>query len=133
MDVLLLVATALYAGFQWTIRVVVYPQLAAVPVEAFAGFEARHQRLVTYAVGPLFVLDGAATIGAFAADPGWPAALAGGCLAVILGVTALVAVPQHHALTRGFDAGAYRRLLQADTVRLTAAAGALAAAIWYSA
>ena len=130
--VLLLAATALYAGFQWTIRIVVYPQFASVPGETFARYEARHQQLVSRAVGPLFVADGAATIAAFVVGPRLPAGVAGACLAVVLGVTAFGAVPLHRTLSDGFDADVHRRLLRVDTVRLVAAAGAVAAAAWYA-
>lgn len=129
---LLLAATALYAGFQWTIRIVVYPQFASVPGEAFARYEARHQQLVSWAVGPLFVADGAATIAAFVVGPRLPAAVAGACLALVLGVTAFGAVPLHRRLSEGFDEAAHRRLLRVDTVRLGAALGAVAAAVWYA-
>ena len=129
---LLLVATSLYAGFQWTIRVVVYPQFAAVPAPAFERFEARHQRLVTLAVGPLFIADGAVTIAAFVAGPRLPAAVAAACLLVILALTAFAAVPQHRRLSDGFDRTAHRRLLAVDSIRLGLAAISVAAAVWYS-
>lgn len=129
----LLAAASLYAGFQWTVRVVVYPQFAVVPHAAFAGYEQRHRRLITWAVGPLFVLDGAGTVAAFLVRPCWSAVVAGACLVVILGVTALIAVPQHRRLSGGFDQDAYRRLLAADTVRALAAGLAVAAAVGYAA
>lgn len=125
----LLVATSLYAGFQWIVRIVVYPQFAAVPASGFAAYEQRHQRLITVVVGPLFVLDGLASIAAFMVSPGWLTAGAGGCLAVVLGVTAVAAVPAHRRLSDGFDAGTYRRLLAVDTVRVAAATAAVMAAV----
>ena len=36
-----LALTAAYAGFQWTVRVLVYPQFAQVPPDAFAGVRAQ--------------------------------------------------------------------------------------------
>ncbi|MGN6608219.1 MAG: DUF1772 domain-containing protein [Jatrophihabitans sp.] len=130
---LLVAATAAYAGFQWTIRLVVYPQFATVPREAFVRYEARHQGLVSIAVGPLFVLDGAACIAAFVHGPRWPSAAAGACLAVILLLTAFGAVPQHRALSSGFDAAVHRRLLLVDSLRLGLALGAVGAAVWFAA
>lgn len=129
---LLLAATALYAGFQWTIRIVVYPQFATVPREAFPTYELRHQRLVTFAVGPLFLADGAATLAAFAVGPRWPASVAGACLLLILALTAFGAVPQHRLLSRGFDAAVHRRLLAVDTARLVAAVAAVGSAVWFA-
>src|SRR4028119_2175146 len=49
-----LVATSAYAGFQWVIRVVVYPQLAEVSRADFPGYLDAYQRRVTYLVAPLF-------------------------------------------------------------------------------
>jgi hypothetical protein len=131
--VALLATTSLYAGFQWTIRVVVYPQFATVPAAAFAAFEARHQQLVTVAVGPLFVADGGASIAAFVVGPRGPAALAAACLLIVLALTALAAVPLHRQLSDGFDAAAHRRLLIVDSGRLVAAVIAVGAAVWFAA
>ncbi len=116
-------STSAYAGFQWTIRVVAYPQLAEVPRPAFATYLAAYQRRVTYLVGPLFAallltsvlvaLDGAVTaVGRV---------LAVLLLGAVLGATAFAAVPQHSRLSAGWDAAAHRRLLTADTVRVVAA------------
>ena len=129
-----LVLTAAYAGFQWTVRFLVYPQFAQVPLAAFAGYERSHQRRVTRVVGPLFAGQGGTTLALLAARPaGTPLApvLAGaGCLAVVLAVTALFAVPLHRRLDRGWDPAAHRRLLRVDIVRVAAATAGTAAAAW---
>jgi hypothetical protein len=129
-----LVLTAAYAGFQWTVRVLVYPQFAQVPPAAFAPYERSHQRRVTRVVGPLFVGQGGTTLALLAARPaGTPLVpiLAGAaCLAVVLGVTALFAVPLHRHLDRGWDLAAHRRLLRVDAVRVAAATAGTAAAAW---
>ena len=121
-----------YAGVQWTVRVLVYPQFTAVPADAWADYHRSHSRRIARVVGPLFTGQ-LATTGWLLVDapPHVPraAALAGAaCLAVVLAVTGLVAVPQHRRLAHQFDAAAYRRLLQADSVRLLAAGGSVAAA-----
>src|SRR4051812_4452962 len=121
----LLIATAGYLGFQWTIRVLVYPQFALVGAAEFAAYERSHQRLVSRAVGPLFaglVVASAAVAARPPADAARGLVLsAGGLTALILAVTALFAVPLHRTLSAGFDRGAHRRLLAVDTVRLAAA------------
>src|SRR3954454_18657578 len=48
------VAAGAYAGFQLTVRFVVYPQFARVPQDAFAADGRAHQRLITPLVGFLF-------------------------------------------------------------------------------
>lgn len=121
----LLVAAALYTGFQWTIRIVVYPQFAGVGRADFVAYESGHQRRVSFAVGPLFVAlvaaTGAAVIDPPAGAPGWALAAAVLLATVILAVTALLAVPLHRGLSAGFDPTTHARLLVVDTVRLVAA------------
>ncbi len=127
-----LVLTAAYAGFQWTVRGLVYPQFAQVPPPAFPAYERAHQRRVTRVVGPLFAGQGVTTLWLLAARPDGTAllpVLAGAaCLAVVLGVTALFAVPLHRRLDGGWDPAAHRRLLAVDTVRAVAATAGTAAA-----
>ena len=118
-----LMATSAYAGFQWTIRVVAYPQLADVPGQAFTTYLAAYQRRVTSLVGPLFAAL-VVTTGLVALDGDVGAvgrALAVLLLGVVLGATAFAAVPQHSRLSAGWDPAAHCRLLDADTVRVVAA------------
>ena len=129
-----LVLVAAYAGFQWTVRVLVYPQFAGVG-EGFAAYERAHQRRVTRVVGPLFVGQGVTTLWLLVlvlrgTVPAGPVLLGGLCLAVVLGATALGAVPLHRVLDAGWDAAAHRRLLRVDSVRVAAASAGVLAAAW---
>lgn len=122
-----LVAAALYAGFQWTVQVVVYPQMTPVSArstEDFPAYEAAHQRRITRLVGPLFV--------ALALGQGWLlldrgpvpwafAVVSGAMAAIVVAVTGLLAVPAHRALSTRWDAIAHRRLMRADRIRVAAA------------
>jgi hypothetical protein len=126
-----LALVAAYAGFQWTIRALVYPQFALVPLAAFPGYERRHQQRVSRVVGPLFAGQAVTT--------GWllvtrttsaPVLAGAACLAVVLGATGLLAVPLHRRLDAGWDAVVHRRLLRVDTVRALAATGGTGAAVW---
>ena len=127
------VSAALYTGFQWTIRVLVYPQFARVGRADFPDYERSHQRLVSYAVGPLFVALGLTALAVVGRPPAgvarWEAFLAIIPVGVILAVTALLAVPLHGRLATGFDPVAHRRLLAVDTVRLVAAVAATVGAV----
>lgn len=120
-----LTAGAAYAGFQWTVHLVVYRQFAAVPAAAFADFERAHQRRISVLVGPLFAALALSTgwllIDRPVAVPLWAAVAAAALVAVIIGVTAFGAVPLHRRLSAGWDAGAYRSLLRVDLVRILAA------------
>ena len=132
--VLYLLVTSLYAGVQWTVQVVVYRQFPAVPADAFPRYEGLHQRRITYLVGPLFGglvlstgwlgLDRPPTV------PGWAPAVAVALLAIVLGVTALLAVPQHRRLGVAWDPMAYRALLRADLIRVIAATAGVVLAAW---
>ena len=72
-------AAAGYAGFQLTVRLVVYPQFARVPARAFPDYERAHQRLVTPLVGVLFGALALTTAGLLLAGP-LPAGLAAAVL-----------------------------------------------------
>jgi len=114
--------------------VLVYPQFAEVPPTAFAAYERSHQRRITWLVGPLFLGQGGTTLALLVARPAGtpllPVLAGAACLAVVLGVTALLAVPLHRRLDRGWDAAAHRRLLRVDAVRVAAASAGTAAAMW---
>ena len=114
-----------YAGFQWTVRAVVYPQFALVPAAAFAAYERAHQRRITAVVGTLFggQLLTTASLVAFRPDGAAPLAViaSGVLLALILLLTALFAVPLHRRLSNGWDQAAFRRLLRVDSLRVAAA------------
>jgi hypothetical protein len=126
-----LALVAAYAGFQWTIRALVYPQFALVPPAGFPGYERRHQQRVSRVVGPLFAGQGVTTLWLLVTRwPGAPVLLGAACLAVVLLVTGLLAVPLHRRLDAGWDAAAYRRLLHVDSLRALAATGGVAAALW---
>ncbi len=119
-------AAAAYAGFQLTVRLVVYPQFARVPAAASAEFERAHQRLITPLVGLLFGALALTTAGLLVAGPRPAGVVAAALFAGLLLATAVGAVPQHGALSRGFDPAAHRRLLAWDTVRVGLALGQLA-------
>ena len=128
-----LVLVGAYAGFQWTVRVVVYPQFALVPPEKFAPYELAHQRRISLVVGPLFggqVLTTAAIL-FLRPDGASPVAAAAAAvlLAVVLVLTGLFAVPLHRRLSSGWDDAAFRRLLRVDSGRVAAATANLGVAL----
>ncbi len=119
-------AAAAYAGFQLTVRFVVYPQFARVPGAASAAYEQAHQRLVTPIVGVLFGAL-ALTTAALLWTGHWPAGSAAAALFTgILAATAFGAVPQHSRLAAGFDARAHGRLLAWDSTRVVLSLAQLA-------
>ena len=129
-----LAVVSAYAGFQWTVQVLVYRQFPAVPTPGFTAYELAHQRRVSYVVGPLFLGMLATTSVLVLERPGgapvWAAVVSAVLLAVVLGVTVLAAVPAHGVLGRGFDAAAHRALLRADVARVVAATLDALLALW---
>ncbi|MGS0688545.1 DUF1772 domain-containing protein [Nakamurella sp. GG22] len=125
-----LAAGAAYAGFQWTVHLVVYRQFPLVPAAAFADYEQGHQRRISMLVGPLFaalvISTGWLLIDRPVTVAGWAAATAAALVAVIIGMTAFGAVPLHRRLSVGWDPDAYRGLLRVDLVRTLAATGVAA-------
>lgn len=125
--VLHLAAVSAYAGFQWTVRVVVYPQFAGVPASSFAAYEAAHQRRLSFVVGPLFgalaVTTALMLLLRPPALPWWAAGVSAALVLVVLGTTGAVAVPLHRRLGDGWDVDAHAALMRADTVRVAAASG----------
>ncbi len=117
--VLTLLLTAAYAGFQWTVQVLVYRQFPLVPVSTFVAYERAHQRRVSLVVGPLFggqliCAMGLVVTGAGSAALRWSAVA---LLVSILGVTGVLAVPLHRRLSAGFDPDVFRALLRVDLAR----------------
>ena len=126
-----LALVAAYAGFQWTIRALAYPQFALVPPAAFPAYERRHQQRVSRVVGPLFAGQAVTTGWLLVTRPtSAPVLVGAACLAVVLGVTGLLAVPLHRRLDVAWDAAVHRRLLRVDTVRAVAATVGTGAAVW---
>lgn len=119
--VLHLVLTAAYAGFQWTVQMVVYRQFALVPPAAFAAYEAAHQRRISYLVGPLFAGQVATAAGLLVTGVGGWRFVSMALLAGILVVTGLLAVPLHRRLSGGFEPAAYRSLVRVDAARVALA------------
>jgi hypothetical protein len=127
----LLAATALHAGFQLVVTVLVYPALVAVPAEAFARAHDLHSRRIVPLVGVVYLAAAAACLGVLVAGPRTPATLlACAATAVAAGATASSAAPTHGRLgTEGPTPVLLRRLLLADRVRCAGAVVALLAAL----
>jgi hypothetical protein len=128
-DAVLLAASALHAGFQLVVTLLVYPALAATPADRWPAAHAAHTRRVTPVVGLVYgalLVAGAVTV---AGGPGVPQVVAVAASGVAVAVTAAFAAPAHSRLAHGLDGRVLRRLLGADRVRLAAAVTAAVAAL----
>ncbi len=111
-------------GLIWTVQLVHYPLFAQVGSDAFRVYEQQHTRRITWLVGPLMGLETAAAVALLLLleEPA-PRFLAGAgavLLLAIWGSTALLQVPCHARLSRGFDAQAWRRLVVTNWIRTAA-------------
>ena len=127
----LLAATALHAGFQAVVTVVVYPALAEVPADRWAVAHAAHSRRITAVVAPVYVAVAAACLWLLLSGPYTlllMLAITGNALAGLS--TALIAAPTHSRLGReGPTPQLMRRLLITDQTRLLSAVLALVAVL----
>ena len=125
-----LVLIAAYAGFQWTVQVLVYRQFDLVPAADFVAYEAAHQRRVTLVVGPLFFGQAVTCTALLVAGDGTLRFVSLALVAAVVAVTGLLAVPRHRTLSGGFDAAAFRSLLRVDLVRAVLATASVVVAAW---
>ncbi len=120
MTALLLVhagATLAMCGLGWFVQVVHYPLFARVGDDSFTAYEREHVRRTTLVVTPLMVAE-AVTAGLLLVLRPSSLTVAGAVLVVLVWTsTALVQVPLHRRLERGFDPAAQRALVRTSWVR----------------
>lgn len=129
------VSTVVMVGIIWFVQVVHYPMFALVGSREFPVWQRRNTRRTGYVVGPPMLVElGSAT--ALLIMRGDRLAVTGAVLlAVIWASTALLQVPAHNRLERGFDARVHRRLVRTNWVRTVCwtARGVVALAMWLQA
>lgn len=128
-DTALVASTALHAGFQATVTLLVYPALLRTSASDWAAAHAAHSRAITPLV---VVVYGAALVACVLAawrDPGPWVWLAVAATALVFAVTGLGAAPTHGRLAGGRTDELARRLRVLDLLRLAGAVVALVAAV----
>lgn len=118
-----LAGTALMVGFTWTIQVLTYPMMKAVPADGFVAFELTHRNRVTAVLAVLAPTEivAAAGVAMFVDDvPSWLSVGAGALLFAIWLSTLLFYAPLHMRLSTGFDPVLHRRLVRSNWVRTIA-------------
>jgi hypothetical protein len=120
-----LVSTLFMTGLIWFVQVVHYPLLASVGPEHAVAYQAEHMTRTSWVVAVPMLVEAAScallTFRGYApAWQRWPGAL---LLAVVWIATALLLVPAHEALARGFDANVHARLVGANWIRTVAWSG----------
>ena len=126
---LLVVATAVHAGFQLTVTVLVYPALVRTGADDWTAVHGAHSRRITPLVAVVYGLLVVAGVAIVAAGPEGAATwVALAASAVVLVVTATAAAPLHGRLATSPDPRLLALLLRVDRVRAVAALVALVAA-----
>ena len=118
-----LAATAVMVGFIWTIQVLTYPMMKAVPPEGFVAYEVSHRNRVTAVLAVLAPPEIVATAGVvvFVDDvPGWLSVGSAALLFAIWLSTLLFYAPLHMRLSSRFDPLVHRRLVRTNWIRTAA-------------
>jgi hypothetical protein len=122
-------ATVSMAGLVWFVQVVHYPLLARVGSEAFVPYETEHVRRTTWVVTPLMLVEAGTAVLLVLLEPSVLTLVGIVLLVVVWSSTALVQVPLHRQLERGFATDAHRRLVRSNGVRTAAWTGRAAVAL----
>jgi len=118
-----LAGTGLMVGFIWTIQLLTYPMMQAVPSDGFVAYELMHRNQVTAVLAVLAPAEiiASAGVAVFVDDvPGWLSIGAGALLFAIWLSTLLFYAPLHMRLSTGFDPVIHRRLVRTNWIRTAA-------------
>ncbi|MDE0899643.1 MAG: hypothetical protein OSA81_11545 [Longimicrobiales bacterium] len=117
-----LVATAFMAGVIVFVQFVHYPLMAHIGASGYVEYQSRHGVLTSGVVGIPMLAEALAAVWLVATRvEGREVAIIGfGLLVMIWASTALLQVPAHSALRRGFDTQAHRWLVATNWIRTLA-------------
>ena len=111
-------------GVVWFVQVVHYPLFTRVGRGEFRRYEIDHQRLTTFVVGPLMLIElSTGLLLAFSLGGGPLQIAAWGGLALLAAIwtmTYLLQIPQHAALIIDYDPATIRNLVRGNWARTIA-------------
>ncbi len=113
-------STSFMIGLIWFVQIVHYPLYAKVGREQFPEYEALHNRLTTWVVGPAMLMEMVTAVALLRYTSNGSTSLAWlglGLLIVIWSSTAALSVPAHDVLTAGFSAEAWEKLVSTNWIR----------------
>lgn len=116
-------ATLFMVGLIWFVQIVHYPLYANVGREQFSEYEALHNRMTMWVVGPAMLVELATAVMLLKYSPTVSSVLAWmglGLLIVIWIATATLSVPAHGVLTAGFSDVAHHKLVLTNWIRTVA-------------
>jgi hypothetical protein len=112
--------TLMMTGLIWVIQLVHYPLFAEVGQAGYERYQAEHVRRITWLVAPLMLAElGCALCLALISSPE-QRLMRFGALALLVVVwlsTALLQVPQHSLLAKGWSSEAHLKLLRGNWLR----------------
>lgn len=120
-----LFATLFMVGLIWFVQIVHYPLFAKVGRTEFPKYEQAHQRLTSWVVGPMMLIEiGTAAVLPLSLTSHTTTWLAWLCLALLIVIwlsTWFLQVPAHHSLqVDGFCDATHRKLVQTNWIRTVA-------------
>jgi hypothetical protein len=116
-------STLCMTGLIWFVQIVHYPLFQLVGERTFRSYAAQHVRRTTWVVAPLMLVEAgtaSALVWTLATTLSWIGLL---LLAVIWASTALLQVPGHGRLARGFEPPTAERLVRTNWIRTAAWTG----------
>ena len=114
-------STSALVGLIWVVQLVIYPQFAALGPADFVSYHRDYTRRISWIVGPLMLVElGTALVLSWHGErPAW-FLFSLGFLALNWISTALIQVPLHRRLERGFNPETHRVLVLSNWVRTLA-------------
>ena len=117
-------ATLFMVGLIWMVQVVHYPLFDDVGDQNYVRYQQRHQSNITYVVGPVMLIELITALMMIwypFEGVGKSLVYVGIGLVVLIWLsTALIQVPCHEKLAKGFDPAAYRWLVDSNWIRTVA-------------
>ncbi len=116
-------STLFMVGLIWFVQIVHYPLFSEIGVSAFQRYEMKHQRLTTWVVAPVMIVElitSVALLKVLSSELLSAAWIGVALLAVTWLVTGTLSVPAHKSLTVEFSTAAYRKLVVTNWIRTVA-------------
>lgn len=131
-------STLCMTGLIWFVQIVHYPMFSLVGAEQFEEYERVHQRLTTWIVAPLMLVELTTTLALIAMRPTGLSSTSLWIGLVLVGIiwlsTAFVQVPAHNELRTGFTDAVHQKLINTNWARTIAwTARGLMVVWWYAA
>ncbi len=107
-------------GLIWFVQIVHYPLMSGVGPDGYTDYQIRHQRRTTWVVGPPMLVEALTSVLLiwYPPIPNTALLLLGVAMLFVIWVsTALLSVPCHTRLEKGFDVKAHRQLVWTNWIR----------------